>query len=138
LYFISQLKKVITLKLKYMNTQEVANRLVQLCREGKNVEAIDELYAENIISIEPKGSQAERTEGKVAVKGKTLNWHTMVEQVHSSKISDPILTGNYFAVVMELNVTMKGFGRIDMNEVAVYEVKDGKIVFEQFFFNMGK
>ena len=47
-----------------MNTQEVANRLVQLCREGKNVEAINELYHDHIVSHEPKGTPMEKTEGK--------------------------------------------------------------------------
>lgn len=38
-----------------MNTQEVADKLVQLCREGKHEQAIDELYADNVVSKEPKG-----------------------------------------------------------------------------------
>ena len=47
-----------------MNTQEVANRLVELCRQGKNEDAINELYADNIISREPAGTPMEHTEGK--------------------------------------------------------------------------
>jgi hypothetical protein len=35
---------------------------------------------------------------------------------------------------MGMDVTMKGMGRMKMDEVAVYEVKNGKIVKEQFFF----
>ena len=35
---------------------------------------------------------------------------------------------------MGMDVTMKGMGRQKMDELAVYEVKDGKIVKEQFFF----
>jgi hypothetical protein len=119
-----------------MNTQEVANRLVKLCREGKFLAAVDELYDENIVSNEPKGARAERTEGKAAVRGKTVQFDEMVEQIHSTKISDPIVTGNHFACVMELDVTMKGAGRSPMNEIAVYEVKDGKIINDQFFYNV--
>jgi len=119
-----------------MNTQEVANRLVLLCREGKFVNAIDELYDENILSLEPRGARGERTEGKAAVKAKTVEFDSMLEQVHSSKISDPIVTDNHFACVMEMDITMKGMGRNPMNEVCVYEVKNGKIVAEQFFYSM--
>lgn len=123
----------------YMTTYDVAKRLVELCREGKNVQAIDELYDEHIVSVEPKGAQsAERTEGKSVVKEKTLDWIEMVEEVHSSKISDPILTGDFFAISEEVNVTLKGIGRIDMNEIAVYEVKNGKIVSEHFFYPVRK
>jgi limonene-1,2-epoxide hydrolase len=35
---------------------------------------------------------------------------------------------------MVLDATIKGMGRMTLEEVCVYEVKDGKIVVEQFFF----
>lgn len=119
-----------------MNTQEVADKLVALCREGKNHEAIEELYADNITSYEPKGSPMELTEGKEAVKGKTDYWYSTVEEVHSGEVSDPVVAGNHFSVSMKMDVTYKEGGRVPMEEVAVYQVKDGKIVSEQFFYNM--
>jgi hypothetical protein len=33
-----------------------------------------------------------------------------------------------------MDITMKGQDRMKMDEVAVYEVRDGKIVLEHFFF----
>ncbi len=119
-----------------MNTQEVANRLVSLCREGKNFQAIEELYADNIVSIEPDGSQAPYTEGLDNVKAKEAGFFESVEEMHSSSVSDPIVSGDHFSCSMEMDLTFKGMGRMQMNEVAVYEVKDGKIVKENFFFNM--
>nr|WP_068889515.1 nuclear transport factor 2 family protein [Pedobacter panaciterrae] len=119
-----------------MNTQEVANRLIQLCREGKNVQAIDELYADNVISKEPDGAPMELTEGKEAVKNKTIEWENMVEELHSAIISDALVADSFFTVVMDMDVTYKGMERIGMNELAVYEVKDGKIVAEEFFYKM--
>ncbi len=120
-----------------MTTKEVANRLVQLCREGKNPDAIKELYADNIVSLEPKGSHHERTEGKDKVLAKTLGWLSTVEQFHGAIISEPIVTANFFSCVMDVDTTMKGIGRMQLNEIAVFEVKDGKIVFEQFFYSIG-
>jgi limonene-1,2-epoxide hydrolase len=35
---------------------------------------------------------------------------------------------------MTLDATMTGMGRMQLDEICVYEVKDGKIVFEQFFY----
>lgn len=35
---------------------------------------------------------------------------------------------------MGMDVTLKGMGRMKMDEVPVNEVKDGKIVKEQFFY----
>ncbi len=48
--------------------------------------------------------------------------------------SEPVVGGNHFSVAMGMDVTMKGGERMQMDEIAVYEVKDGKIVKEQFFF----
>jgi hypothetical protein len=121
-----------------MTTQEVANRLVQLCRQGKNADAINELFAANAVSIEPKGAPQEKTEGKANCLAKTLGWVANVETFHSSKISDPIVTSNYFACTWETDVTMKGMGRMQLNEVCVFGVENGKIVSEQFFFKMNK
>jgi hypothetical protein len=122
-------------KPKNATTFEVASKLVKLCRAGKNVEAIKELYDDRIVSIEPKGSRAEKTEGKTTVQGKTTQWLDMVEKIHSSKISDPLVSDNYFSVVMDTDVTLKGKGRSTMKELAVYEVKEGKIIKENFFYH---
>jgi ketosteroid isomerase-like protein len=120
-----------------MDTQEVAQKLVQLCREGKNIDAINELYDDNIVSSEPKGTPMELAEGKDAVIGKNQHWYSMVEEIHSGEVSDPIVKGNFFTVSMDMDVTYKEGGRMPMQEIAVYEVKDGKIVAEQFFYNVG-
>eukprot|EP01133_Synstelium_polycarpum_P016504 gene16504-19619_t len=119
-----------------MNTQEVADRLVQLCREGKNVDAINELYDEHIVSREPAGTPMEITEGKEAVRDKTIQWINSVEQVHHESFSDAMVGGDFFSCVMEIDVTYKQHGRMAMTEIAVYEVKNGKIIAEQFFYRM--
>jgi ketosteroid isomerase-like protein len=120
-----------------MTTQEVADKLVQLCREGKNDQAIEELYAEDVISKEPKGSDMELTEGKEAVKNKTLKWEESVEEIHSASCSGPIVSDSHFAIVMNIDATYKAHGRMAMSEICVYEVKDGKIASDEFFYRMG-
>lgn len=119
-----------------MNTQEVADRLVQLCREGKNLQAVDELYSEEVISREPAGTPMEITEGREAVRNKTLQWEQSLETLHAATVSDPIVAEDHFALVMFLDVTYKGHGRIAMSEICVYEVKNGKIIADQFFYHM--
>jgi ketosteroid isomerase-like protein len=121
-----------------MNAREVANRLVQLCREGKDIDAINELYDDNIVSFEPEGSpMTGKTVGKEAVLESTNRWYSSVEQLHSVHISDPIVSGNFFACTMNFDITFKEQGRNEMNELCVYEVKDGRIVSQQFFYNTG-
>lgn len=119
-----------------MNTQEVADRLVQLCREGKHTDAIDELYADNVVSKEPKGSQMEFTEGKQAVKNKTIQWEQSVEEIHNASCSDPIVADRHFAIVMDIDATYKEHGRMPMSEICVYQVVGGKIVADEFFYSM--
>ncbi|HRH61566.1 MAG TPA: nuclear transport factor 2 family protein [Chitinophagaceae bacterium] len=118
-----------------MTTQEVANRMAELFKENKWMEAQDELYAENAVSIEPPHSQGLQTvEGLAAIKKKGEDFGNMVEEMHSGWVSELLVGGNYITCAMGMDVTMKGMGRMNMNEVCVYEVKDGKVVKEQFFY----
>lgn len=119
-----------------MSVQDVANKLVELSREGKQIEAIHELYADDVISIEPDGSPMQRTEGKAAVLNANEHWFDTVEEMHNSSISEPVIGGNFFACSMKFDVTYKGQGRNMMDELAVYGVRDGKIISSQFFYTM--
>ncbi len=117
-----------------MNTQQVADRLVALCRKGEIQKAMEELYGDTIVSNEPANSMVKSASGKKAVFEKGAQFASMIEQRHGGSFSDPSVAGRYFSVVAILDATIKGMGRMKLEEVCVYEVKDGKIVFEQFFF----
>ena len=118
-----------------MTTQEVAERFNQYAQQGKWSEIQDELYHENAESIEPAHAQGLQTvTGLDAIKLKGVNFQQAVEEMHGGYTKEPVIAGNHFAVPMGMDVTMKGVGRMNMDEIAVYEVKDGKIVKEQFFY----
>lgn len=117
-------------------TQEVASRLLELCNSFQFDTAIEELYADNITSREPKGAMVEYIEGKEAVIQKGVQFHEMVEEFHGFETSEPIVAGNHFSVRMKMDVTFKGAPRSSMEEIALYEVKEGKIVSEQFFYEL--
>jgi hypothetical protein len=119
-----------------MTTQEIADRLVDLCRQEKHPQAQEELYDDAIVSVEPEKSGVPITKGMTAIREKTVAWDDAVIEIHEAKVSDPIVTGNYFAVTMENDITFKEQGRINISEICVYEVKKGKIVREQFFYDM--
>lgn len=121
-----------------MTTQEVASKLVGFMRNGQMMEAQAGLYADDIVSIEPEGGMMPHiTKGKAAVGEKGKQFAGMIEERHGFSISDPVAGGSFFSLSMTLDATMKGMGRILLEEICVYEVKDGKIVFEQFFFSTG-
>ena len=118
-----------------MTTKEVADRFNQLAQQGDWNSIQNELYADNAVSVEPPAAQGMKSvEGIDAIKKKGEDFGNMVEQMHGGYSSTPVIGGNFFAVAMGMDATMKGQGRMKMDEIAVYEVKDGKIVKEQFFF----
>ena len=124
----------ITKNSRSMTTQEIANRLVELCRQNKWAEAQEELYAQDCISQEPDGGAWGTAHGMDEIRQKGEKWAAMVEQVHGGEMSDPIVADRFFAVKSVSDVTFKGMGRMQFAELSMYEVKDGKIVKEQFFY----
>ena len=118
-----------------MTTQQVATRLVELCRKGEFETAQKELFAEDVISIEPYATPefGKETKGLPAILEKGRKFGSMVEQMHGLTVSDPIVATNSFACTMRMDTTMKGKDRMDMTELCVYQLKDGKIVSEEFF-----
>ncbi len=119
-----------------MTTREVADKLVDMCRQAKNLEAVEELYADNVVSKEMPGYPVEITSGIKAVHKKSEDWLANVQEFHSGDIADPVIAGNHFTTRMSFDVTFKDRGRQQMDEVCVYEVNNGKIVNEQFFYTM--
>lgn len=116
-------------------TTEVAARFNELAKEGNWDKIQDELFADNAASVEPPTSPGlQSVQGLPAIKEKGKQFNETVEEMHGGYSTDPVVAGNHFAVAMGLDATMKGMGRTKMDEIAVYEVKDGKIVKEQFFY----
>lgn len=119
-----------------METKEIAKKLADYCRKGEWSKAHNELYAENAKSIEPYSTPDfpdTETVGLKAIKAKGEKFDSMVETMHSITVSEPLIAGNTLAFVLTMDVTMKGKGRMGMPELCVYQVKDGKIVSEEFF-----
>ena len=126
--------KSMLVETKIMNTKEIAERLVIHCRKGAWEAAQKELYSDDAISVEPFSSPAfeKETRGLPAIVEKGIKFNAMVETMHSIVVSDPLVANNSFACTMQMDVTMKQEGRMNMTELCVYEVKDGKIISEQF------
>lgn len=115
-----------------MTTQEIANRLVALNRENNHTAAYSELYSENVVSIENWGPEPERYEGLAAIGKKGEVWMADVVEIHEVICSEPLVSDSSFAVTFTMDITYKSMGRSKMTELAIYTVKDGKIVKEEF------
>lgn len=121
-----------------MTTQEVADRYMELEKAGNSMAIQDELYSSDVVSIEPEHAaamgMATLSTGLDAIKAKAKAFNESIEEMHSGYCSEPVVIGNFFSVAMGMDVTMKGAGRMPMDEIVVFEVKDGKIIKEQFFY----
>ena len=111
---------------------------MDLCMQGKPMEAIETLYSKDIVSVEamamPGGSR--EMAGLEAVTGKA-KWWMSEHEVHSAVAEGPLVSPHHFCVRFKYDVTNKPSGRrMIMDELAIYQVKDGKIVREEFFYAM--
>lgn len=123
------------------NSKQIGTRLVELCRQGKNIEAVESLYADDAVSVEATegGDQFPReVSGKSAILEKN-RWWGANHEVHSGEAEGPFPHGDdRFAVVYRYDVTHKPSGqRMQMDEVAIYRVAGGKIAREEFYYNAG-
>jgi hypothetical protein len=117
-----------------MNTEEVATRLVELCRKGDFRGAMESLYAKDIVSVEAHQMENMPAEmrGIDQVRGKT-DWWEKNMQVHDAKVGGPFVARDTFVVQFDIDVTDKeSKKRMQMSEVGIYTVKDGKVAREEF------
>lgn len=117
-----------------MTVQDIANDLVALCRAGDFERPGQKYWANDVLSVEAMPGDMAEVRGKDAVKGKG-DWWAANHEVHSSEVEGPYVNGDQFVVRFKMDLTQKASGeRIQMDEVGLYTVKDGKIVEERFFY----
>jgi SnoaL-like protein len=118
-----------------LTTQEVAARFNELAKQEKWFEIQDELFADYVRSIDPPNSPYfGYAEGKANVRKKGEDFVKRVTDFHGALTTEPVVAGNHFAVGREVDITVEGHGRIQINEIMLYEVKNGQIVLEQFIY----
>ena len=118
-----------------LTNQEVVARFDELAQKEMWFEIQDELFADNVRSVEPQTSKyMHNAEGKIAVRKKGEDWVKNIEKVHGTYTTRPVLGGNHFSIGRGMDITVKDFGRIKIDEIILYEVQEGEIVLEQFFY----
>jgi hypothetical protein len=121
-----------------MTALEVGKKLVELCKQGKNKEAMETLYSQDICSVEAGGppGQDRVAQGMKAVAAKGAWWYEN-HTIHSSVTEGPWPHDDRFIVKFVYDVTNKPSGkRFTMEEMALFTVCNGKIVREEFFYSM--
>lgn len=113
-----------------MNNQQIGEKLVTYSNQDRADLAVDELYGEDIVSIEVDGNTVV---GIAAVRDKHAGWYDNNE-VHSAVAEGPYVghDADKFVVRFAVDVTPKGGERGQFSEVGIYTVTGGKIVREEF------
>jgi hypothetical protein len=118
-----------------MSVRTVANQFVDLCRQGKNFDVMRNLYSPDIVSVEGDGKE---TVGQHPVIKKSEDW-VSDKTFHGETVAGPFFNGanpDQFTVYFTLDITPKATGkRVTREEVAIYSVKNDRIVREQFFYD---
>lgn len=115
-----------------MTIKEIAERVVALNRVGDHETVYRELYAPDAVSIENWDNTPQEYVGLEAIAKKGEEWQADVVEMHEVTCSDPLVADSSFAITFSMDITYKSRGREKMTELAVYTVKDGKIVREEF------
>jgi len=117
-----------------MNTQDIAQDLVSLCKAGRFGEAGEKYWADDVLSVEAMGDNAE-SHGKAAARAKG-EWWSNNHEVHDTQVEGPYVNGDEFTVRFVMDITDKqSKQRMKMDEIALYRLRDGKIAEERFFYS---
>ena len=123
-----------------MTTLDVAQQYVALCKQGKNEECIDKLFAKDAVSVEalsPPGGEDRVASGQDAIRAKGKTWGEN-NTVHKAEVAGPYPNEDRFAVRFTYDITNKPSGkRMTMDEIGLFTVKNGKITREEFFYTGG-
>ena len=123
-----------------MTLREIADELVKGCREGRETENLETLYAPDAVSVEAMempGDGSREAKGRDAIRSKHEWWNGTTEILEST-VSGPFLhLDDRFAVHFKFKARDKSSGEVaEMEEVGIYQVGDGQIVREEFFYTM--
>ncbi|MGB0768132.1 MAG: SnoaL-like domain-containing protein [Phycisphaeraceae bacterium] len=121
----------------------IGKALIEMCNTGREAEFVNRYYSDDIVSVEvmgmPEFDMPREIKGIDAIKKKSQWWYDNHE-VHSWSADGPYPNGDQFVIIFEMDITAKAGPtaglRMQMKEAALYTVADGKIVREQFFYDM--
>ncbi|AWX44231.1 hypothetical protein HME9304_01231 [Flagellimonas maritima] len=118
-----------------MTTQLIAEKLTSLLREGKFEEIYDTLFdQEKVKHVEPQSPHFPDVTGVNALKEKDSVMAGNIAEVHSMEIGDAITSKDFIALPYKMSFKMKDGNKAELDELIVYQVENGKIILEQFFY----
>jgi len=107
------------------------HELNQTILAGDILGAFEKYYANDVVMQE---NDAEPFRGKDVNRKREQEFVNSVETFHSGKLLAAAVNGDVGFSQWEYDVTLKGVGRIKMEQVAVRRWKNGQVVSERFYY----
>jgi ketosteroid isomerase-like protein len=97
---------------------------------GKAMDAFDELYDDDVVMQE---NTEPEYRGKAFNRQREIEFFSSVEAWHGGQVLSAAASNDVSFSEWEMDISLKGVGRVTMTQVAVRRWKDGKIVHERFY-----
>jgi ketosteroid isomerase-like protein len=115
-----------------MTTLQLEEKLNQAILTGKAMEAFEEMYDDNIVMQE---NSAPPTVGKAANREREIAFFSSIEQFHGAGVLSYAVNGDKSLSEWFMDVTFKGGTRYKLEQAVARTWKDGKVVFERFYYS---
>ncbi len=110
------------------------HELNQMILSGKAMEAFDKFYADDVVMQE---NSEEPVRGKEANRKREEEFFASIEEFHGAELLGSGAGGDASYSEWMWDVTLKGVGRVKMEQVAARRWRDDKVVSERFYYNKG-
>ncbi len=120
-----------------MTIDRLASDFAHLLLTGNPIEAAEKYWADDIIRIEPArlpAGEPQQATGYAAAYAELLEW---IEATDADElvIDGPFVTGNVFALFLDMEIAVPETGKREpFSEIAVFTVRDQKIIEERYFY----
>lgn len=111
---------------------EIANGLKEMLSEQKFVEAYKLLFSEHAESIDPLNTSGAPLKGLGTLLDREKDF-LLRAKIQKITLSEPIIAGSYFTMSLKMSFDLKDQGHMELEEICLYKVKNGKIISQQFF-----
>jgi len=116
------------------NVAELDAQLNEMILAGQAMDAFERFYADDVVMQE---NQEEPVRGKEANRRREQEFFASVEEFHGAELRASAVNGDVTFSEWMWDVTFKGAGRVQMEQVAVRRWADSRVVSERFYYHKG-
>src|ERR1700743_2526093 len=101
--------------------------------EQNCVQAYHLLLEEEAKSIDPLNTSGQPLKGLATLIAREKDSLSSITTIHKISLSEPIIAGSYFTMSLKMSFEIRDQGHMEIDEIYLYKVKDGKIISQKCF-----